>query len=429
MAQSAAEQPRSGARTPVRSSRRSHPNIQQLSLAPLSAQFQGEAATADIRPRSPHSSYIQPKTAPTTPGILSRSSSRHRHAGHVHYVHDDYFTRPMSPDGINKSKSDAALHSDIAYYPRHHRRKHTAPPGSIVNVSNTSRKLTTPKQHTRETPSDWLYRAGLAIASETRESKGQSWLTRRESSTSLVRDGHGSDDDDDDDNDHREDSVGVGIGSPAGAGSGRPSRSHSTFFADDEYSPVTPKSRGGSRTGSAFNSRRGSRVGSRVELRGLTGLTSRPPGDSVEDGYLADQHHHHHHHQGIPLEPDFVESDEEGLGDEEEVARLAQEGGFGGWMERLIGWSLFDVEEDGEETDDEEQQQQVTEQELYPGEEDVKRRREEELRRRREERARIQAASSAAKERKELPQPGQGEGEGGWQDAAWLLSVASKVLL
>ncbi|OMP83402.1 hypothetical protein BK809_0004783 [Diplodia seriata] len=414
MAQSTTEQPRSGARTPVRSSRRSHPNIQQLSLAPLSSQFQDEAVTSDIRPRSPHSSYIQPKTAPTTPGILSRSSSRHRHhASHVHYAHDGYFAGPMSPDGMNKSKSDAALHADIAYYPRHHRRKHTAPPGSLANLSNTGRKLTTPKQqHTRETPSDWLYRAGLAIASETRESKGQSWLSRRESSTSLVRqdgDGDGSGDDD-----------GGGIGSPVGGNSGRPSRSHSTFFADDEYSPITPKSRGGSRTGSAFNSRRGSRVGSRVELRGLTGLTSKPPGDSVEDGYLADQHQ-----SGIPLEPDFVESDEEGLGDEEEVARLAQEGGFGGWMERLIGWSLFSVEEDGEETDEEEQ---VTEQEAPQGEE-FKKRREEELQRRREERARIQAASSAAKERKDLPQPGQGEGEGGWQDAAWLLSVASKVLL
>lgn len=413
MAQSTAEQPRSGARTPTRSSRRSHPNIQQLSLAPLSSQFQDEAAATDLHSRSPHSSYIQPKTAPTTPGILSRSPSRPRHSGHVHYVHDGYFGGPLSPagSGINKSKSDAALHGDIAYFPRHHRRKHTAPPGSIVNISNTGRKLTTPKQqhHTREASSDWLYRAGLAIASETRESKGQSWLSRRESSTSLVRqqgDGDGSDADD--------------AGSNP-AGSGHPSRSHSTFFADDEYSPITPKSRGGSRTGSAFNSRRGSRVGSRAELRALTGLTAIPPGDSVEEGYLGDQHQ-----PGIPLEPDFVESDEEGLGDEEEVARLAQEGGYGlgGWMEKLIGWSLFSVEEDGEETDEEDQ---VTEQETQG--EDAKKRREEELKRRREERARIQAASSAAKEKKELPQPSQGEGEGGWQDAAWLLSVASKVLL
>lgn len=413
MAQSSAEHPRSGARTPTRSSRRSHPNIQQLSLAPLSSQFQEEAASTDIRPRSPHSSYIQPKTAPTTPGILSRSPSRHRNGGHVHYVTDSYFTAPLSPDrsAINKSKSDAALHGDIAYYPRHHQRhhqrKHTAP-GSI-NVSNTGRKITTPKHHTREGSSDWLYRAGLAIASETRESKGQSWLSRRESSTSLVRQQDGDDSDD-----------------GTAAGSGEPSRSHSTFFADDEYSPVTPKSRGGSRVGSAFNSRRGSRVGSRVELKGLTGLTTKTSSGAYalegEYGYFGEQRP-----SDIPLEPDFVESDEEGLGDEEEVARLAQERGFGlgGWVDRLIGWTLFSVEEDAEETDEEDQ---GTEHEEH-GEEDAKKRREEELQRRREERERIQAASSAAKEKKELPQPSQGEGEGGWQDAAWLFSVASKVLL
>ncbi|EKG21593.1 hypothetical protein MPH_01101 [Macrophomina phaseolina MS6] len=404
MAQSNAEHAHSGARTPTRSSRRSHPNIQQLSLAPLSSQFQDDDASTDMRPRSPHSSYIQPKTAPTTPGILSRSPSRQRNGSHVHYVTDSYFNTPLSPDrsGINKSKSDAALHGDIAYYPRHHHRKHTAP-GSI-NVSNTSRKITAPKHHTREGSSDWLYRAGLAIASETRESKGQSWLSRRESSTSLVRQQDGDDSDEGN-----------------AAGSGQPSRSHSTFFADDEYSPITPKSRGGSRVGSAFNSRRGSRV----ELRGLTGLTAKTPSGTYavdgDDGYFPEQRP-----TDIPLEPDFVESDEEGLGDEEEVARLAQERGFGlgGWMDRLIGWSLFSVEEDAEETDDEDPALEQEEQ----GDE-AKKRREDELRRRREERERIQAASSAAKEKKELPQPSQGEGEGGWQDAAWLLSVASKVLL
>ncbi|EOD47536.1 hypothetical protein UCRNP2_5760 [Neofusicoccum parvum UCRNP2] len=417
MAQSTTDQPRSGARTPTRPSRRSHPNIQQLSLAPLSSQFAQEQASTDARPRSPHSSYIQPKTAPTTPGILSRSPSRHRNGGHVHYVHDSYFTTPLSPDsGFSKSKSDAALHGEhLPGGPRHHHRKHTAP-GSI-NISNTGRKVTTPKpHHTREASSDWLYRAGLAIASETRESKGQSWLTRRESSTSLVRQQEDGGSDSDDGN---------------RGSAGHPSRSHSTFFADDEYSPVTPKSRGGSRVGSAFNSRRGSRVGSRVELRGLTGLTAkdaaRAPGAAAYAVEGDDEYFGELHPSDIPLEPDFVESDEEGVGDEEEVARLARERGFGlgNWMDRLIGWTLFSVEEDGEETDEEDEH--VTEQEEQG--EEVKRRREEELQRRRDERARIQAASSAAKEKKELPLPGQGEGEGGWQDAAWLLSVASKVLL
>jgi len=36
---------------------------------------------------------------------------------------------------------------------------------------------------------DWAYRTGAALTSETRESKGQSWLVSRESSTSLVGEG------------------------------------------------------------------------------------------------------------------------------------------------------------------------------------------------------------------------------------------------
>ncbi|KAF7185423.1 hypothetical protein HII31_13270 [Pseudocercospora fuligena] len=86
----------SGTTTPRSRSRakRSTTNLADLRLAPLSKQY--EPTKGDVPPKSPlrtpydpeedvsfarqHSSYLQGKSAPTTPGILSRSNSR-RHLG------------------------------------------------------------------------------------------------------------------------------------------------------------------------------------------------------------------------------------------------------------------------------------------------------------------------------------------------------------
>lgn len=136
------------------------------------------------------------------------------------------------------------------------------------------------------------------------------------------------------------------------------------------------------------------------------------------------------------VEPDFVEADEEGLDDEEEVARLARERGFGlgGWMDALIGWTLFSVDEDGEgsEEDEEDEGEQVG---LTSDE--VRLMREVEAKRRKMERESIVAASALRVQDKadeggevkiDVPRPPEGQEAGGWQDAAWLLSVASKAL-
>lgn len=166
-------------------------------------------------------------------------------------------------------------------------------------------------------------------------------------------------------------------------------------------------------------------VGSKIEL--MTAAGRRTPSAGLEDGYFGEQ---------MVAEPDFVEPDDELVGDEEEVARLARERGFGlgGWMDRLIGWTLFRVEEDGEETEDEED----TEREESLTEEQLKLRNEVDARRRKLEREMIIRASAAGsgekgdkgdtKESTET-QSAASDSEGGWQDAAWLLSVASKVLL
>jgi hypothetical protein len=135
-----------------------------------------------------------------------------------------------------------------------------------------------------------------------------------------------------------------------------------------------------------------------------------------------------------PLEPDFVTGGDESDGDEEEIARLTRERGFGlgGWMDRLIGWTLFSVEEDGEESSDDEQTDHDTDISRLT-KEDLQLRKEVEVRRRKMEREAIIEASAAKGDASQddgaidqEPPPNDGTG---WQDAAWLLSVASKVLL
>jgi hypothetical protein len=144
------------------------------------------------------------------------------------------------------------------------------------------------------------------------------------------------------------------------------------------------------------------------------------------------------------VEPDFIEADEESDGDEEEVARLARERGFGlgGWMDRLIGWTLFSVDEDREGSDEEEAEDDRSLRLDNLTTEELKLRREVEAKRRKLEREAIIAASALRRqegnatttETESRPTTGDSqhttanEETGGWQDAAWLLSVASKAL-
>jgi hypothetical protein len=68
-------------------------------------------------------------------------------------------------------------------------------------------------------------------------------------------------------------------------------------------------------------------------------------------------------------EPDFIDDANESSGGEEEVARLAQDCGFGlrGWTYHLFGWSLFSVNEAKDEDRDKERDflpQNMTKEEL-----------------------------------------------------------------
>lgn len=418
-----------GSRTPSRS-RRSYPNLHNLSLAPLSAKYSLDASappSPDEHVRTPRTSYIAQKSAPTTPGILSLSQSRSnsRQRAKKAFAYDGYFVNTDAPvrdvGDIPKAKSTSVLHAGVSFADqvadaeakseRHHTRKRTAP-----------LPLRSPavRHHTTEANDEWFHRAGLAIAGETRDSKGQGWLIRRESSTSLVGQG--------DEYEHHPSHDARHMALLSGE-----------HLSGDVDLPVffTPRmsragsritSRVGSRVASARQSRRGSRVGSRVDLMMSAGSKPQSGRPSFEVADLDDRF----------IEPDFVEGDEESDGDEEEIARLARERNSG-WLDRLIGWTLFSVDEDKESSSDEEREDPSSPLRLDNlTKEELQLRREVEAKRRKMEREAIVAASArGANDSKMTDDEGsrpstadtQQPEEGGWQDAAWLLSVASKALL
>jgi hypothetical protein len=346
---------------------RSSLNLNHLTLAPLTSRFplpDHDAVSDSVY----HVSYIEGRSAPTTPSILSRSSSRVS------------LQRPLST-GLPKSKSSTHLLANRAQ----------SRSDGIISAKDRN-------------DLDWLLRAGTAISSSTRESKGQAWLVSRASSTSLtgLRD--------EDEEELQQELARERAASRRGSGNG-------TFDADDEFSPMTtrrslsfgPATGTGSRSLSRFGSRGNSRRGSRAQL--FTPLGGEREGyfdqrDFVQEEFIA--------------EPDFVdvedersEDGEDAKKDEDIVRRLATASrlGLGGWMERMLGWSLFALEEDGEETevdtldavtDDSESSSRTSKRTLETFTETV------------------------VEDR--LPPLRDGEA-GGWQDAAWLLSVATKALL
>ncbi|KAJ5653333.1 hypothetical protein N7490_000336 [Penicillium lividum] len=160
--------------------RRSYPNLHHISLAPLTPRFPIDDDTEPtdyfhqngdeppvldtITPtRSP--SYLSSISVPSTPPILShsRNTSRTRH-------HTRSRSSGLAP------LSDTNLHSKTISLPLHHS------PGPKKRPTDHNHN------HTSKSDAEWMLRAGIAIASSTREEKGQSWLSKRESSTSLVSD-------------------------------------------------------------------------------------------------------------------------------------------------------------------------------------------------------------------------------------------------
>lgn len=405
--------PRSASR-----SKRSTTNLANLRLAPLSEKFTEPAdyqhssrRTPDSAAGSPyaryHSSYIYGQSAPTPPGILSRSSSRKHlggglsRRGSLYDEEQEYaYTAITAPrqDGskaepqIPQSKSDAALilqqrlagHASLSPVRRRH-----------VPKSRTGGHVT-PRSQRRaaELDSEWLVRTGAATSALLQEFKGQSWIASRASSTSLALVGQESDDDE-------------GYEELAAK-----SASAATLrFADDEGSPVSVREgarvgKWGSRYGSRQGSRRGSRRGSVTGLRtpGAVGVGVGGYFEPVAGAHAEE-------------ESDEESDDEE---DEADLARYTDGGssGLGGIVDRLIGFNAFTLEEQTEDSEGYAELGAETEMAR-------KKRREAEARRRKQEKEQLIATRRVARRDEGISEQ---ESEGGWRDAAWLLSVASKAM-
>lgn len=239
--------------------------------------------------------------------------------------------------------------------------------------------------------SDWLLRTGALMSSEAREFKGQAWLISRQSSTSL-----GAMDPD-------ENAFETELARERDITSRRGSRRGSTAPNDEDSTPYA----------SRFPSRAHSRSHSLTRPRSL--LHSPLELSTAADGsYFPRQEAN----DDLPG-PDFVNLDEKleeleqdlTQDDEATVRRLVRKGqsGTGTWFGSV--WSLFSVEEDDEDSDEDSDETPVEGGSQFD--------------RSRSWSSRNLAGISTVPEER-LPPPR--TDEGGWRDAAWLLSVATKVM-
>ncbi|EGR46005.1 uncharacterized protein TRIREDRAFT_23015 [Trichoderma reesei QM6a] len=357
----------------VRRKNRSSTNVNHLSLAPLTTKLplDDDEAIADAAlslPR-PSTSYLQGKSAPATPRLLASSAT--------------------NPRSRSRSRNRTPSASGGAPIPKSKSSSH------LAGAKRASHGAVTPRRRHDEGggDGDWLLRTGALMTFEAREFKGQSWLVSRQSSTSLT--GIPSIEDVAfEDELAREREMTSLLTSRRGS------------LADDDMSVSILG-------GSKIHSRSHSNHGSRSQLM--------TPAERVTDdgSYFPNQE---------LAGPDFVDLDErleelerDTLEDAEaDVKRLMRRGtaGKGSWMTSFMGWSLFSVDEQGEETDDDDDEGD-DESEYDESLAD----------------SRTEADRSAwLKRHVEGPLdpedfvPPPTADEGSWSDAAWLLSVASKVI-
>lgn len=374
----------------ARRKNRSSSNLNHLSLAPLTVKLPindeeliQDAITSYSTPHTPTVSYLQGKSAPTTPRLLARSPTALRSRSH--------HRTPSAPIGtLEKSKSTTHL--------AHPGARKSASGRATPNRRNKDDASSLGMRHRND--SDWLLRTGALMTFEARESKGQAWLISRQSSTSLAA-MHDSDDD--------EFESGLAREREFAAASRRTSRRGSMAPLEEDASPYA----------SRFPSRAHSRVHSRVHSRShsLTRprsslMTPLEHPDTADDSYFPTEDD-----QDMPG-PDFVNLDERleeleqdsSQDDEATVQRLVRRGqaGAGTWFGGV--WSLFSVDENDEDSEDESES-------TPDGDSNLSRSRSWSSRH-------LAGISTAPEER--MPAPGANEGS--WGDAAWLLSVASKVM-
>ncbi|KAL4878546.1 hypothetical protein BJY04DRAFT_110484 [Aspergillus karnatakaensis] len=335
---SSAPQPQPQAHPSFRS-RRSYPFLNQVSVTPLAHSYSIDDENdfeegpqdyffprAEAVDTSTRTSYLSSFSVPGTPGVLShtpsRSTSRVRH-----------HTRSKSSTPFNLS--DSNLQEQNASNPLHHQ-------------SRGSRSKRARHQTPDNRDPEWMLRTGIALATSTREEKGQSWLVKRESSTSLV--------------------------SEAG-------KYEVDAISQSLRSGISKHSRSGRSTPAASSSRShaASRRNSRPDLvmTGLEMSTSKRSSDHVSSAPRT-RRPIDERRSSISQLPDFIDeqvraemrdtiqqveggfesaavsdddwdsdySSEEEI-DEHELHRLTLERGFGlgSWVDRMVEWTLFGVDD------------------------------------------------------------------------------------
>ncbi|GKZ32159.1 hypothetical protein AbraIFM66950_001326 [Aspergillus brasiliensis] len=336
-------------------SRRSYPTLHHVSLSPLNPRFpiDDDADAPDYfsprhestgTPSATRTSYLSSFSVPGTPGVLSHSHSRSGSRVRRH-------SRSKSSTRIHSS--DTNLQSRSVASPLHHQQNEE------VRGSRTRSSRRHPDATNHHNPdTEWMLRAGIALASSTREEKGQSWLVKRQSSTSLVSDSHQIDLDSQQQQQpwtsrsstRRSQS---GLSTPA-AYSRRASRSR-------------PTSRRSSRPDLAMTSLDMTRFSSRREIPTTTSSSGlRTPIEVEQSRHLLPDFVDERIRAEMANIADEEEEDEEDQEDnlsftstsdsllapedeidEQEFQRLTRERGFGlgSWIDRMVEWTLFGVDD------------------------------------------------------------------------------------
>ncbi|KAK6341240.1 hypothetical protein TWF696_008326 [Orbilia brochopaga] len=333
-----------------RRSRRSSSNLNLTNISPLTTHF-SLTARDDPDAASPQYSYIQGVSAPSTPSILSRAPSRKRRP------HKPTLSVPGTPradlSALSKSKSVSHLLD----------RRHPSSSSSFFDHRPIRRSEST----------EWVHRAGIALTSEARESKGQSWLASRASSTSLL-----SNDSDSDNDDGREN--------------------------------------GNKRTKAQLRKLSQPQLRLDVSSEGMHPLAP----DFIDEAFI-----------GSSFEPDTEPSyalyaDEDASDDDEELHWSKRpRTGLGAWVDRMVGWSLFSVDEgiDSDDEDDENEAIVVTHKHPEPPrltlpEDNTT------------TNININTSTNTDEKKEEQSQPAKPplQDASVWSDAGWVLSLAAKVI-
>ncbi|KAL2801472.1 hypothetical protein BJX66DRAFT_12730 [Aspergillus keveii] len=420
-------QPQTGFR-----SRRSYPSLNQISVAPLTPRYpidddddnSNESQQDYFTPRNEsvetptRTSYLSSYSVPGTPGVLSRTPSRSGSRVRHH-------TRSKSSTPIHLS--DSSLHDQNANQPLHHHHHHSRSSAS----GRTKRPTAVRHQSADARDPEWMLRAGIALASSAREEKGQSWLVKRESSTSLVSESQK----------YEVDAISQSLRTSMGR-----------------------RSRSGRSTPAAASSRShtASRRNSRPDLS-MTGLEMTMPSSSKRSSIHAGSRPRTPHTSDEPrsslsLLPDFIDervraemrdtmeqgdggydsaasddwdpssSEEDEEIDERELQRLTRERGFGlgRFVDRLVEWTLFGVDDWPLSSADPLNNGPLGPEEAHPDEPDeLAARSIAELSDNDHDETRSQASDTT---HEELPAERAGE-NGGWEDAGWFFRAMRRALI